>query len=173
MIREYPFLVSTFSLTAICGRLLLILLYTVYSHIIMTLTGECGLNMIIENIPLFHRAFSCAMGPIATANKEQMCSFQWLVQLLLCGTSTKHLHYVKPTLTHSFTFLSWFTESMFYRVAFVVEDGTLTMSLADVEEAAVIWVRHNYIQYTVYAQEWKKKIHISTSAADSCSSVHS
>lgn len=39
-------------------------------------------------------------------------------------------------------------ESMFYRVAFVVEDGTLTMSLADVEEAVVIWLNQTFKNWT-------------------------
>ncbi|XP_055088238.1 adhesion G-protein coupled receptor G6 isoform X5 [Periophthalmus magnuspinnatus] len=39
-------------------------------------------------------------------------------------------------------------DSLFYRVAFVVEDSTLTMSHADVEEAVVIWLNQTFQNWT-------------------------
>lgn len=39
-------------------------------------------------------------------------------------------------------------DSLFYRVAFVVEDSTLTMSQADVEEAVVIWLNQTFQNWT-------------------------
>ncbi|KAJ0060805.1 hypothetical protein NL108_001682, partial [Boleophthalmus pectinirostris] len=42
---------------------------------------------------------------------------------------------------------------LFYRVAFVVEDSTLTMSQADVEEAVVIWLNQTF-------QNWTQSVYV-------------
>ncbi|XP_055005317.1 adhesion G-protein coupled receptor G6 isoform X6 [Boleophthalmus pectinirostris] len=44
-------------------------------------------------------------------------------------------------------------DSLFYRVAFVVEDSTLTMSQADVEEAVVIWLNQTF-------QNWTQSVYV-------------
>lgn len=44
-------------------------------------------------------------------------------------------------------------DSLFYRVAFVVEDSTLTMSQADIEEAVVIWLNQTF-------QNWTQSVYV-------------
>uniref|UniRef100_A0AAV2K8F2 Adhesion G-protein coupled receptor G6 n=1 Tax=Knipowitschia caucasica TaxID=637954 RepID=A0AAV2K8F2_KNICA len=44
-------------------------------------------------------------------------------------------------------------DTLFYRVAFVVEDSTLTMSQADVEEAVVIWLNQTF-------QNWTQSVYV-------------
>ncbi|XP_072296710.1 adhesion G-protein coupled receptor G6 isoform X2 [Eucyclogobius newberryi] len=77
----------------------------------------------------------------------------WDVPSTLAQTDTSLSCSVSPPSTTSLTSSCASSglgceDSLFYRVAFVVEDSTLTMSQADVEEAVVIWLNQTFQNWT-------------------------
>ncbi|KAJ0026987.1 hypothetical protein NQD34_017987 [Periophthalmus magnuspinnatus] len=88
--------------------------------------------------PQRHRSSKTSLGFISTPLISQGRKRQTGSRRPIFGTSPRPLtvHVTKPP------------DSLFYRVAFVVEDSTLTMSHADVEEAVVIWLNQTFQNWT-------------------------